>query len=63
MINSGAEIIDIGGESTRPGSKTISPKKDGKELKIVKNFKKKFPKVKLSVDTRKSEVMENSIKI
>ena len=23
MINSGAEIIDIGGESTRPGSKTI----------------------------------------
>ena len=27
MINSGADIIDVGGESTRPGSKTINPKK------------------------------------
>ncbi len=63
MINSGAEIIDIGGESTRPGSKTISPKKEWKRIsQIVKNFKKKFPKVKLSVDTRKSSVMENSLK-
>ena len=25
MINSGASIIDVGGESTRPGSKTVSP--------------------------------------
>ena len=26
MIKSGAKIIDVGGESTRPGSKTIDPK-------------------------------------
>ena len=26
MIKSGADIIDVGGESTRPGSKTINPK-------------------------------------
>ena len=31
MINSGANIIDIGGESTRPGSKTINSKMSGKE--------------------------------
>ena len=28
MINSGADIIDVGGESTRPGSKIISPKNE-----------------------------------
>jgi dihydropteroate synthase len=63
MINSGADIIDIGGESTRPGSKVIPHKDEWKRIKeIVKNFKKKYPKVKLSVDTRKSQIMSESIK-
>ena len=31
MIKSGAKIIDVGGESTRPGSKTIIQKLSGKE--------------------------------
>tara|TARA_B100001093_G_scaffold501657_1_gene553594 strand:+ start:939 stop:1991 length:1053 start_codon:yes stop_codon:yes gene_type:complete len=63
MINSGADIIDVGGESTRPGSKIISTKKEWKRIiEIIKNFKKKFTKTKLSVDTRKSEIMEESIK-
>ena len=33
MIKSGANIIDIGGESTRPGSKTIHPKTEWRRLK------------------------------
>ena len=41
MINSGANIIDIGGESTRPGSKTVSSNMEWKRIKnVVKNFKK-----------------------
>jgi len=63
MINSGADIIDIGGESTRPGSKIIPSKIEWKRVKdIIKIFKKNFPKILLSVDTRKSIVMKNSIK-
>ena len=63
MIESGAQIIDIGGESTRPGSKTISPDKEWKRVKyIVENFKKKYKKVCLSIDTRKSDIMIKSIK-
>tara|TARA_B110000027_G_C16079639_1_gene283008 strand:- start:277 stop:1332 length:1056 start_codon:yes stop_codon:yes gene_type:complete len=63
MVKSGATIIDIGGESTRPGSKTIHPSKELKRIsKILNVFKKKFPKVKLSIDTRKSEVMLEGIK-
>jgi dihydropteroate synthase len=63
MISKGADIIDIGGESTRPGSKDIPHKIEWKRLeKIIINFKKKFPKTFLSTDTRKSEVMLKAIK-
>jgi dihydropteroate synthase len=63
MIKSGANIIDIGGESTRPGSIIIKPKNEWKRIEAtVKIFKKKFPNTLLSVDTRKSEVMKKSIK-
>ncbi len=63
MINAGADIIDIGGESTRPGSKTINQENELQRVKkIIEKFKKKFPKTLLSIDTRKSLVMNFSIK-
>jgi len=63
MIKARANIIDIGGESTRPGSKTVSTNMEWKRIKnIVKNFNKKHKKVCLSIDTRKSEVMVKGIK-
>ncbi len=63
MINSGANIIDIGGESTRPGSKTINSKIELKRLSyVLKKFKRKFKKICLSLDTRKSDVMIEGIK-
>ena len=63
MINSGASIIDVGGESTRPGSKIIDKKKEWKRIKkIIIKIKKVFPKTSLSLDTRKSYVMEKGIK-
>ena len=62
MINSGADIIDVGGESTRPGSKIIPHKVEWKRVEeIIRNFKKKFPKILLSIDTRKSEIIKKSI--
>ena len=63
MIESGAKIIDVGGESTRPGSKTISSKNEWKRIEnVLKNFKKKYKSVSLSVDTRKSDIMVKSLK-
>ena len=63
MKKAGAEIVDIGGESTRPGSKIVSQKNELKRVKkVIEQFKKKFPKTLLSIDTRKSLVMEFSIK-
>ena len=63
MIMSGANIIDVGGESTRPGSKTINPNVEWRRIKFVlKKFKKKFKNTCLSIDTRKSELMIRSVK-
>ena len=63
MIKNGAAIIDVGGESTRPGSKTINNKKEWERIKntIIK-LKKNFPTIPLSLDTRKSFVMKMGIK-
>ena len=61
MIKSGASIVDIGGESTRPGSKEVNIKIEwsriNKTLKLICN------KVPVSLDTRKSEIMEKGIKL
>jgi dihydropteroate synthase len=62
MKKSGADIIDIGGESTRPGSKIISPNREWERIEsVIKKFKIKFPKIMLSIDTRKSLVMKKAI--
>ena len=63
MIKDGANIIDVGGESTRPGSKQISYLDEWSRIKtVIEKFKKKYSKILLSVDTRKSDIMLNSIK-
>lgn len=56
MAEEGADIIDIGGESTRPGSEPVSLKEELKRvLPVLKELKKKI-KVPISIDTYKSEV-------
>ncbi len=63
MIKSGADIIDVGGESTRPGSKTINTKKEWKRIEhVIKQFKKKITYKCLSIDTRKADLMVKGIK-
>ena len=54
MVNSGAAIIDIGGESTRPGSKTVDEKEEWKRVKnIIVKCKKKFSKSSLILRYKK----------
>ncbi len=58
MISNGATIIDIGGESTRPGSKIVSEKEEWDRIRnIIKKLKENFYDIPLSLDTRKSYVM------
>jgi dihydropteroate synthase len=56
MVQDGADIIDIGGESTRPGAKAVSVKEEIKRvLPVIKLLAKKI-NVPISVDTYKPEV-------
>jgi dihydropteroate synthase len=60
MFKSGANIIDVGGESTRPGSDIVNKKLEWNRIqKVIEPISKKIP---LSLDTRKSEIMEKGIK-
>ena len=60
LINCGADLIDVGGESTKPGSKGISESLEWNRInKILKLLIKK--KIPLSLDTRKSKIMEKGI--
>ena len=62
MKKNGASIIDVGGESTRPGSILVNEKDEWKRIeKIIISLKKKFPKMILSLDTRKSYVMKKGL--
>ena len=62
MISDGADIIDIGGFSSKPGSKTISVKEEEKRvIPIIKLINNTFNKIIISVDTFRSEIAEKSL--
>ncbi len=62
MLNVGVDVIDIGGESSRPGALPISIQEERKRvIPKVKIAKKTFPQLRISVDTYKSEIAEEAI--
>ncbi len=62
LLNSGANLIDVGGESTRPGSKMIKENLEWQRInKILKSLLKK--KIPISLDTRKSKIMSKGINL
>ncbi|ELX8380346.1 dihydropteroate synthase [Providencia vermicola] len=62
MVNEGASIIDIGGESTRPGAADVSINEElDRVIPIVEAIAKRFD-VWISVDTSKAEVMSEAAK-
>ena len=59
LFRFGADIVDVGGESTRPGSKSINEKEEWRRIeKTVREISKKIP---LSLDTRKANIMNKGI--
>ena len=62
MISDGADIIDIGGFSSKPGAKTISVKEEEKRvIPIIKLINNTFNKIIISVDTFRGEIAEKSL--
>lgn len=61
MVDDGADIIDVGGESTRPGAKAVSLKEElARTIPIIKMLTKKI-KVPVSIDTYKPEVARQAL--
>lgn len=61
MISNGANIIDVGGESTRPNATFVDSKEEIKRvIPIIKMIKKNFD-IMLSIDTYKSEVAKEAL--
>lgn len=62
FLKYGADMIDIGGESTRPGARTININEEVERvIPIIKAIRAKFPDVVISIDTYKAQVAEQAI--
>ena len=57
LLDCGADIIDIGGESTRPGAEAVTPEVElHRVLPVIETIRREYPAVRLSIDTRHAEV-------
>jgi len=63
MIEEGADIIDVGGESTRPGAEKVPEEVEiERTAPVIKEIRRTFPDAVISIDTYKSGVAEAAIK-
>jgi len=61
LIAAGADIIDIGGESTRPGAADVCLDDElQRVVPVISAIRRKFPDLVISVDTSKAEVMRQA---
>jgi dihydropteroate synthase len=62
MIEAGAKILDIGGESTRPGSQPVSIEQElQRVLPVISGIRSVSPNIEISVDTRNPEVARHAL--
>ena len=63
FLASGADILDVGGESTRPGSAPVNADEEMERvIPIVQALKQNFPEALVSIDTYKALVAEEALK-
>jgi len=62
MIDSGAAIVDVGGESTRPGAQAISVEEERRRvIPVIEHIHQTYPDTIISIDTSKPEIMADAI--
>ncbi len=63
LIKEGADIIDVGGESTRPGAEPVEPEEEqNRIIPIIRALRKKHRKLRISVDTRHASTARLALK-
>ena len=62
LASQGADWIDVGGESTRPGSQSVPAEEELRRvLPVIRGLKRRLPHVPISIDTTKAEVAEQAL--
>jgi dihydropteroate synthase len=62
MLNEGADILDVGGYSSRPGASRISEQEEERRvLSAIRLIAKEFPGAVISVDTFRSEIAREAV--
>ncbi len=62
LIKGGADILDIGGESTRPGATPVDLQQElDRVMPVIEALTEQYPDIPLSVDTQKPAVMQEAI--
>ncbi len=63
LVRQGADWIDVGGESTRPGSQRISAEEELRRvLPVIRGLRRRLHSVPISIDTTKAEVAEQALR-
>jgi dihydropteroate synthase len=63
LFEEGADILDIGGESTRPGSISVAADEELKRvIPVIQDIKKQKPNALISIDTQKSNVAKEALR-
>jgi dihydropteroate synthase len=64
MITEGADFIDVGGYSSRPGAADISEEEElSRVVSVIKEIKKSFPESVVSIDTFRSHVAQRALDV
>jgi len=67
LLDEGANILDVGGESTRPGVSTLEPVSEEEErrrvLPVIRDLKRRRPDAVISVDTYKASVARAAVDV
>jgi dihydropteroate synthase len=64
LFDEGATIIDVGGESTRPGSEVVSEEEERQRvLPVIRDLKQRRPQAVISIDTYKASVARAAVEV
>jgi dihydropteroate synthase len=62
LLDEGADLLDVGGESTRPGSDPVDAATElDRVLPVIEGLRREAPEALVSVDTRKAEVAREAL--
>jgi dihydropteroate synthase len=62
LARQGADWIDVGGESTRPGARPVTADEELRRLlPVIRALRRKLPRVPISIDTTKAQVAESAL--